>query len=158
MSTETESLARKPYVRLGCTIHQRATAPKPTRDGQPRLLWLQPTDEDMPMSISLRVQLVAQGVLVYEACFEGHLGDLCRNFDLILMRIPTHDFRRIQELIAQIRTVNTAPIMLITNNYAVPWSIAVLPVGADAVESIHTPEAIILARCMALLRRWPPPR
>jgi DNA-binding NarL/FixJ family response regulator len=86
--------------------------------------------------------------------FDPAPGEACRSFDLIVMGIDTQTLGQVATAILQVRACNHAPIVLLTEHEPLEWSLATLPAGADAVLSIHTPEEIILARCMALLRRW----
>jgi DNA-binding NarL/FixJ family response regulator len=81
-------------------------------------------------------------------------GEASRSFDMVVMHVDTQTLGEVAAAVVQIRTCNRAPIVLLTEHEPLEWSLAALPAGADAVLSIHTPEEIIVARCMALLRRW----
>ncbi|RIK42501.1 MAG: hypothetical protein DCC55_08680 [Chloroflexi bacterium] len=106
------------------------------------------------MEQSLRESLAAQSLWVYIMAQEGAPGEACRHFDLILLRITDQTYTQVRETIHQIRTCNRAPIVLLTDQQTYEWSLVALPAGADAVMLADAPVGIIVARCMALLRRW----
>jgi len=54
----------------------------------------------------------------------------------------------------QIRTYSNAPLIVLTDNPTLDWSLLVLREGADAIFTLNTPDEVILARSTALLRRW----
>jgi hypothetical protein len=102
----------------------------------------------------LRIRLAADGLLVYTMAFDPSPGEACRAFDLIIMRVGTQTVGQVASALLQIRACNYAPLVLLTDQEPLEWSLVALPTGADAVLSIHTPEEIIMARSIALLRRW----
>jgi DNA-binding response OmpR family regulator len=75
---------------------------------------------------------------------------------LIILCSGTQTPREAAAIVAEIRTYNVAPLLLLTDQDAIEWSLITLPAGADVALPIHMPEEVILARCIALLRRWLP--
>jgi hypothetical protein len=62
-----------------------------------------------------------------------------------------------QELLTRLNTVregNRIPLIVLTDNHTLDWSLLALREGADAIFTLNTPDDIIIARSNALLRRW----
>ena len=75
-------------------------------------------------------------------------------FDLILFEYFDHVESEIRNVISQIRRGSRAPLLMLTDDQSVAWSVDALNAGADAIFTVSTPNEVILARCNALLRRW----
>ncbi|MEM7124940.1 MAG: hypothetical protein AAF702_01350 [Chloroflexota bacterium] len=75
-------------------------------------------------------------------------------FDLILLESSSNSPSRIQTQLSRIRSGSRAPLILLTDQYSVQWSIDMLQAGADAILPLSSSPEIILARCRSLLRRW----
>lgn len=54
----------------------------------------------------------------------------------------------------QVRAQSNAPLVVLTDNTTLDWSLLALREGADAIFTLNTPVEVILARTQALLRRW----
>jgi DNA-binding response OmpR family regulator len=119
-----------------------------------RLLWLQPSATEGLLESSLRERLSAQSLAIYSMVQEQLPGEAFRHFDLILLRVTDQTYGQVRETIHQIRACNRAPILLLTDQQTYEWSLVALPAGADAVVLADAPTEIIIARCLALLRRW----
>jgi DNA-binding response OmpR family regulator len=119
-----------------------------------RVLWLQPSANDGLLHPSLRERLAAHSLLLYSMAQEEKSGEACRNFDLVLLRVTDQPYGLIRETIHQIRAYNRAPIMLLVDQQVYEWTLVALPAGADTVVLADAPTEIIVARCLALLRRW----
>jgi DNA-binding response OmpR family regulator len=62
-----------------------------------------------------------------------------------------------QEMLARldrVRSKSKAPLIILTDNATLDWSLLALREGADAIFTMNTPDEIIFARSNALLRRW----
>ncbi len=75
-------------------------------------------------------------------------------FDLILLETPAQPESLVYASLERIRSGSKAPLVLLTDDYSVEWSIESLQAGADAILPINTSSDVILARCRSLLRRW----
>jgi DNA-binding response OmpR family regulator len=53
-----------------------------------------------------------------------------------------------------VRLLTQAPLIVLTDNHTLDWSIRALHSGADALFTINMPDDVIVARSKALLRRW----
>ena len=54
-----------------------------------------------------------------------------------------------------VRQGSRAPLIVLTDNHTLDWSLLALREGADAIFTLNTPDDVIVARSNALLRRWP---
>jgi len=62
-----------------------------------------------------------------------------------------------QEMLSRLdhlRAHSNAPLIVLTDNATLDWSLLALREGADAIFTLNTPDEVILARSTALLRRW----
>lgn len=62
-----------------------------------------------------------------------------------------------QEMLVRLNTVRAnsrVPLIVLTDNHTLDWSLIALREGADAIFTVNTPDDIIIARSNALLRRW----
>lgn len=75
-------------------------------------------------------------------------------FDLILLESSSKSIPQMQKSLKRIRLGSRAPLILLTDEYSVQWSLDALQAGADAILPINAPNDVVLARCRALLRRW----
>lgn len=142
----------RPGVKPNVSIRPRCDVAVPA--ATIRALWLQPSDDEGVMGQTLHERLAAQSLLLYNMSQESTPGEACRYFDLILLRVTDQTYAQVREMIYQIRAFNRAPIMLLTDQQTYEWSLVALPAGADAVVLADAPTEIIVARCLALLRRW----
>lgn len=76
------------------------------------------------------------------------------SFDLILLETPAKPSSLVRHTLERIRSSSKSPLILLTDQYTVQWSIEALQAGADAILPISTSSDVILARCRSLLRRW----
>lgn len=119
-----------------------------------RALWLQPSADEGLLYPQLRERLAAHSLLLYSMAQDEISGEACHNFDLVLLRVTDQPYGQIREMIHQIRAHNRAPIMLLVDQQVYEWTLVGLPAGADTVVLVDAPTEIIIARCLALLRRW----
>jgi hypothetical protein len=119
-----------------------------------RALWLQPRGEDNPQVERLRSKLAANGLLVYSLNTDPPLGEACRSFELVILRVSKQTLGEVVGAVHEIRASSLAPILVLTNQPRPEWSLDLLPAGVDALLSLTMPEDIIIAHCAALVRRW----
>lgn len=153
-----ENIAMKPRIKSHFTKHATpCTRLLSTRcSWWARVLWLQPHDPEHIEMEPLSASLAAAGLLVYTLHCDSVLGEACRAFDLILIRVTNQSPQRVIDDIALIRKSNLAPIVLLIDREPMAWLLTVLPAGADDALLAATPAEIIVARCLALLYRWLP--
>lgn len=75
-------------------------------------------------------------------------------FDLILLESPSQSASKTRISLDRIRSGSRAPLILLTDDYSIQWSIDALQSGADAILPLNTSSDVVLARCRSLLRRW----
>jgi DNA-binding response OmpR family regulator len=119
-----------------------------------RALWVQPLEPEGLRAAQIRNKLVEVGWLVYLTVFHPALDEACRAFDLIILDGSAQTVEAVANAVRCIRVGNRAPIVVLTNQDLLAWSLAILPAGADAVLALNTPIEIVVMRCVALLRRW----
>ncbi|MBV7336209.1 hypothetical protein KFU94_49835 [Chloroflexi bacterium TSY] len=92
------------------------------------------------------------------AIFHGERKSLEQLFyyDLILMEPPDSMNLHTYQALNRIRLGSRAPLLLLTDDHPVEWSINAFRCGADAILPWSTSNDVIVARCKALLRRWLP--
>jgi DNA-binding response OmpR family regulator len=120
------------------------------------VIWLKPSNDERPKTHSLLSKFLQNEIHVQLVSFaEGMAGQFTKA-DLLLIEVNNLLDKEIHLLLNQIRLRSQAPLMLLTDHHSLDWSVATLSAGADAVVSQTTPDEVIVARCKALLRRWPP--
>jgi DNA-binding response OmpR family regulator len=121
-----------------------------------RVIWLKPSNDELPKTHSLLNKFLQSEIQVQLLPFAEGMVDQLAKADLLLVEAGSLLDKEIHPLLNQIRLRSRAPVMLLTDHHNLDWSIATLTAGADAVVSHTTPDEVIVARCKALLRRWPP--
>ena len=136
----------------------RATAAWPDSSLAPRLplLWLQPCHAEVPPRQLLKRRLAKLGFCVETADVTAASALLWPHFEFIVICVPDQLHDQVPALLACIRASSHAPVVVLAEASADEWSLAMVRAGADAVLDQVTPETVILARCIALLRRWRP--
>ena len=122
-----------------------------------RIVWVRGSDKELPKSLSLFNRLSDEGMNIWVIEVPNLINlaiDDVPNFDLILFEYFDHVESEIKTVIRQIRSGSRAPLMMLTDDQSVAWSMDALNAGADAIFTVSTPDEVILARCNALLRRW----
>jgi DNA-binding NarL/FixJ family response regulator len=117
-----------------------------------RVLWLLSPAEEPLRSASIRTYLIKAGLWLDCLPFDRKPTSSWQRYDLVF--IHSAEQEETLQKILQIRELHHAPIVLLTEQQAYKWSLATIPIGVDAVIPLETPEAVIYARCSALLRRW----
>jgi DNA-binding response OmpR family regulator len=129
-----------------------------------RLLWLQDLSRDQVKHQSLLHKFVQQGAAVHvlpldattQAAWAEQIPPEMHDPHLILVGAAGLSRDEVDALLTQIRTHSHVPILLLTDTQTIDWSIATLTAGADAVVGLNTPDEVIIARGLALVRRWWP--
>jgi hypothetical protein len=119
-----------------------------------RTLWLHGEASEHCLAARLRAKLAAAGCLVYTLEVDPAPGEACRSFDLIIYCTGAQSVGKVAAAVQQIRVFNRAPLVVLTPEEHLDWALVLLPAGADVVLAFDTPEAIFVARCVALLQRW----
>jgi len=122
-----------------------------------RLVWVRRPGKELAKSRNLLNQLSTEGVDVWviEASNLVNLAiDDIADYDLILFEYFDHGASDMKSAVSHIRLGSRAPLMMLTDDQSVAWSLDALSAGADAIFTVSTPDEVILARCNALLRRW----
>jgi len=122
-----------------------------------RIMWVRRSGKELSKRLSLFNRLSDEGmaIWVHEApSVVGLVIEDIPDFDLILFEYFDHIESEIKAVISQIRLASRAPLMMLTDDQSVAWTVDALNAGADAIFTINTPDEVILARCNALLRRW----
>jgi hypothetical protein len=76
--------------------------------------------------------------------------------DLCIIETAGHSIKEVKVLVNCIRAQSRVPLILLSEQLSTDWMIQMLVIGVDAVVSTQTPDAIVIARAKALLRRWRP--
>ncbi len=118
-----------------------------------RVAWLQQTLYHLPKALSLRTRFSEAGmqVNVHQWSIEDVAPLEC---DLILFECFTIVEQEMMNFLLKLRFFTQAPLIILTDNNALDWSIWALRGGADAVFTVNMPDEVIVARSNALLRRW----
>lgn len=120
-----------------------------------RIAWLQQNFHQLPKAVSLRTRFSDAGMQVklHQWTVEDVAPLEC---DLILFECFDRFEQEMIAFLAKIRLFSQAPLIVLTDNYALDWSICALRSGADAIFTVNMPDEVIFARSNALLRRWLP--
>ncbi len=122
-----------------------------------RLAWVRRPGKELAKSLNLLNRLSTEGIDVWviEASNLVNLAlDDVADYDLILFEYFDHGASDMKSAVSHIRLGSRAPLMMLTDDQSVAWSLDALSAGADAIFTVSTPDEVILARCNALLRRW----
>ncbi len=121
-----------------------------------QILWVRAHTDQRPKALTLLERFNHSGLTVH----------ICKSFEDL--DFPTSALRSMlimlecvdaveQEMLQQLDSVRShskAPLVVLTDNTTLDWSLLALREGADAIFTLNTPDEIILARSNALLRRW----
>jgi len=118
-----------------------------------RIVWLQQKMHSLPKVVALRTRFGDAGMQV-------HLHQLSLETDakldgeLILLECFDMFEQEMMKVVFTLRQLTQAPLIVLTDNHSVEWSIRALHSGADAIFTVNMPDDVIVARSKALLRRW----
>lgn len=128
-----------------------------------RVLWLRFNNVDRPRTTGLRNRFGNEGMDIHIADLQYTMGQLTEGqasnlfptvFDLIMLESVEIIEEAMLHQLGSIREVSQAPLIVLTDNYTLDWSLRALREGADAIFTLNTPDDVIVARSNALLRRW----
>jgi hypothetical protein len=118
-----------------------------------RIVWLQEKMQSLPKSLALRTRFGDAGMQVHL-----HQRDLDADTkldgELILLECFGMFEQEMMMAVFNIRLLSQAPLIVLTDNHTLDWSIRALHSGADALFTVNMPDDVIVARSKALLRRW----
>ncbi len=115
--------------------------------------WLQQNSYHLPKALSLRTRFAEAGMQVN--IHQWSIDDVAPlTCDLILFECFDFAEQEMMDFLLKLRFYTQAPLVILTDNYALDWSIWALRSGADAVFTVNMPDEVIIARSNALLRRW----
>jgi DNA-binding response OmpR family regulator len=121
-----------------------------------RVLWLRADGAQRPKVATLLDRLDSDGMHVQVLPIAAHqvLQEEPLAYALILLECVETVEAEMLERLDQVRTQSKAPLVVLTDNTTLDWSLLALREGADAIFTLNTPVEVILARSHALLRRW----
>jgi hypothetical protein len=120
------------------------------------ILWLQPHYDPAPQSDWLKTELRGMGLQIMSVVLPACITRLRPDFSLVMLRVTPQFNTRTARTLAEIRTCSRTPIVLLIDNNDLEWALTMLQSGVDAVIAYDTPLPIMLAHCLALIRRWRP--
>lgn len=122
-----------------------------------KLLWYRTNEAQRPKVATLidRFDSVGMEVQICDVVRQdATANDFQMNWALIMLEcIEIIELEMLARL-EQIRAQSNAPLVVLTDNSTLDWSLLALREGADAIFTMNTPDEVILARSVALLRRW----
>ncbi len=121
-----------------------------------RVLWFRANDDQRPKVVTLldRFDHAGLDVQVFNV-FEGHNPFPSKlTCSLIMLECVDTIEQEMLTRLDSVRSKSKAPLIILTDNATLDWSLLALREGADAIFTMNTPDEIILARSNALLRRW----
>lgn len=118
-----------------------------------RLVWLQQTFQQLPKALALRTRFTDAGMQVnlHQLDLEGGLP---LEGELILLECFNMFEQEMMKVLLKLRLFSKAPLIILTDNGTLDWTLRALHSGADAIFTINMPDDVIMARSKALLRRW----
>lgn len=137
---------------------------KLTKKGRPlfssvstaHIVWLRQRNRVESQGQELYRQMQAQGIKLTIIDAFDVASDELLSADLVLLDAFDSLDGSIETVVARIRFESRVPLIVLTNGYSSEQLVTALTAGADAIWSQNTPIDLLLARCKALLRRWPP--
>lgn len=120
---------------------------------QLRIVWLQQMMQQLPKAFALRTRFVDAGMEVNIQQLDL-ANDISLDGELILMECFGTLEQEMMKSVIKIRLFTHAPLIVLTDNHTLDWSIRALYSGADAIFTVNMPDDVIVARSKALLRRW----
>jgi len=115
--------------------------------------WVQQNLYHSPKALSLRTRFSEAGmqINVHQWSIDDVAPVAC---DLIMLECFDIVEQEMINFLLKLRFFTQSPLVILTDNYTLDWSIWALRCGADAVFTVNMPDEVIVARSNALLRRW----
>ncbi len=121
-----------------------------------QILWLRTNTDQRPKVITLLDRFDNAGMAVH-VCQDMEEfvipAEVLRDTLIMVECVDTIEQEMLLRL-GSVRSQSKAPLIVLTDNTTLDWSLLALREGADAIFTLNTPDDIILARSNALLRRW----
>jgi len=118
-----------------------------------RIVWLQQKMHSLPKALALRTRFGDAGMQVH-LHQRGLDADTKLDGELILLECFGMFEQEMMMAVFNVRLITQAPLIVLTDNHTLDWSIRALHSGADALFTVNMPDDVIVARSKALLRRW----
>lgn len=121
-----------------------------------RLLWFRTRATQRPKLVTLidRFESSGMDVQILDAVQGAKLNGATLHCALIMLECVDMVEQEMLSHLAQVRSNSNAPLIILTDNATLDWSLLALREGADAIFTLNTQDEVILARSSALLRRW----
>jgi len=119
-----------------------------------QVIWLRPAEKSHDKSHNLVRKFSDSGMDVWLLTASDVPLEQILCFDLIVLESLGYTEADLPGLLQRIRLGSRAPLVLLDKTLSVESRIDALRAGADAILPLTTSSDVILARCMALLRRW----
>jgi hypothetical protein len=118
-----------------------------------RVVWLQQTAHSLPKAVGLRTRFGDAGMQVH---LQQRNDDVETKLDgeLILLECLGMYEQEMMIAVVTVRHLTQAPLIVLTDNHTLDWSIRALHSGADAIFTVNMPDEVIVARSKALVKRW----
>lgn len=122
-----------------------------------RLHWFRSGDIQRPKVTTLLDRFNSEGMEVHITDLSKGKKGSSQDFVGELIMLECVDVYEQEMLIRLdfVRQGSRAPLIVLTDNHTLDWSLLALREGADAIFTLNTPDDVIVARSNALLRRWP---
>lgn len=120
-----------------------------------RIVWLQQKVHAPPKALALRTRFGDAGMQVHLHQLNVE-ADTKLDGELILLECFGMVEQEMMKTVLTVRLLTQAPLIVLTDNHTLEWSIRALHCGADALFTVNMPDDVIVARSKALLRRWVP--
>ena len=134
---------------------KRSTVSSLVNTSEVNVLWVQSNSVDQPHWQDLRNGLADEGMHLFVLPSATAIGESWPAFGLVVIQVAQMTREDVFDLVEQVRENTYAPLVLLTD-WPDEWLLDTIMLGADAVVSLKTTQAEILAHCNALLRRWRP--
>lgn len=123
-----------------------------------RLLWLRTSHLLQPKVSALLNRFDSEGLTVHiiESFETDYTLEWSTTCELIVLECMNTGEQDMISLLYDVRMQSRVPLIVLTDNLTLDWSLLALREGADAIFTLNTPDDIIVARSNALLRRWAP--
>lgn len=121
-----------------------------------RLLWFRTNHVQQPKVSTLLHRFDSEGmeIQVIESIDDTQTSVKKLACELIMLECINTAEQDMLIRLNSVRANSRVPLIVLTDNHTLDWSLVALREGADAIFTLNTPDDIIIARSNALLRRW----
>lgn len=123
-----------------------------------RLLWFRANHAQQPKVSTLLNRFGNEGmdIRIIDAADENRGAIQKQACELIILECINTSEQDMCARVSMVRAGSRVPLIVLTDNHTLDWSLLALREGADAIFTLNTHDDIIIARSTALLRRWVP--